>query len=261
MGCRDIEKANRVKEKICLKTGNSNINIFELDLASLTSVSKFSQDILDSVESVYAIVNNAGIFYTPPRNTIDGFEETFQVNYLSVFLLTLLLLPALRKHRDPARVVCVGSESHLQAWLFPQPEYHKAFEDSAEDRFRAYFYSKFCLTLFSWKLSNLIENSNISVHCVDPGNTETSIYRTFPTLTRKISKWIQKPIRIFVVKTPLEGAQSILHAILSEDKPPFYLRNLQEEFEIHSRLTDPILGITLWRMSRKMCGNHLHSIS
>ncbi|XP_059610287.1 retinol dehydrogenase 12-like [Phlebotomus argentipes] len=261
LACRDVKKAEIVREKISVTTGNSNIRVSELDLASLESVERFSQDILNTVESIYALVNNAGIFYSSPRNTEDGFEETFQVNYLSVFLLTLLLLPAIRRHCDPARIVNVGSEGHLHAWPFPQPEYHRVFDDSREDRFRAYFYSKFCLTLFSWRLASLSENSNISVHCVDPGSAETSIFRNFPPLVNKLSKWVQKPVRIFVVKTPHEGAQSVLHAILSPEKPPFYIRNLKEEEEIHCRLSDPLLGITLWRMSRKMCGHRLPSAS
>ncbi|XP_055692567.1 retinol dehydrogenase 13-like [Lutzomyia longipalpis] len=193
LACRDIKKAEGVRERISLATGNPNIRISELNLASLDSVLLFSREILANVESIYALVNNAGIFYASPGNTVDGFDETFQVNYLSVFLLTLLLLPALRRHRDPARIVNVGSEAHLRTWLFPQPEYHREFEDCPEDRFRAYFYSKYCLTIFSWRLAALTEHSNISVHCVDPGNTETSIYRTFPPLSNKFSKWLQKP--------------------------------------------------------------------
>ncbi|GAB0097711.1 short-chain dehydrogenase TIC 32, chloroplastic [Sergentomyia squamirostris] len=259
LACRDIQKAENLRNEISENTGNPNIQVSQLDLSSLDSVSRFTENILANIDSVYALVNNAGLFYAKPRNTEDGFEETFQVNYLSPFLLTLQLLPALRKYEHPARVINVGSKSHLHAWLFPQPEYHREFEDCPEDRFRAYFYSKFCLTLFSWKLASLLENSNISVHCIDPGNTETAIFRTFPPLANKFSFWLQKPLRIFLVKTPREGAQSIVHTLLTEETPPFYLKNLQEFPGINSRIFDPILGITLWRMSRKMCGNRLRS--
>jgi len=42
------------------------------------------------------------------RYTVDGYETSFQVNHLSHFLLLNLLLPTIKKSRDP-RVIVVGS--------------------------------------------------------------------------------------------------------------------------------------------------------
>src|SRR5206468_3830803 len=57
------------------------------------------------------LINNAGL-YTAHRNvTADGLEQTFEVNYLSGFLLTHLLLDLLKKS-SPSRIVNVSSRAH-----------------------------------------------------------------------------------------------------------------------------------------------------
>ncbi|CAK9110778.1 WW domain-containing oxidoreductase [Durusdinium trenchii] len=58
-------------------------------------------------------INDAGIV-GPSEWTADGFELVFQVDFLGHFLLTELLLPALRAGA-PARVVMVSSGAHASA--------------------------------------------------------------------------------------------------------------------------------------------------
>lgn len=61
-------------------------------------------------------VYKAGVMFTPYNETEDGFEQQWQVNYLSHFLLTSLLLPLLEAAGTPeeyARIVNVSSCAHL----------------------------------------------------------------------------------------------------------------------------------------------------
>lgn len=57
------------------------------------------------------LVNNAGIMAPPFFRTVDGLEGQMATNHLGPFLLTLLLLPRLRRC-PPARVVVVSSIAH-----------------------------------------------------------------------------------------------------------------------------------------------------
>lgn len=240
------------------ETSSHLITVEELDLTSFENITKFANRILHSYTSIYGLVNNAGIFYNPPTLTEDNFDITYQTNYLGHFLLTLLLLPLLRRHPSGSRIVNIASEAHLQPYLFPQPEFHKPFDDSAENRFRAYQYSKFCLVLFSVRLQELIRVSPITVHCVDPGNTETNIFRNFPQLSNFFLYCLQKPLRILIVKTPREGAQTVLHALTTK-YPTFYLSNLRDSDRINYRVFDPILADALWQLSRRYCQRYLTS--
>lgn len=78
----------------------------ELDLASLTSIRKFSQQVLDDFPEIHGLINNAGT-YVPMKDrafTKDGFEIHFGVNHLGHYLLTNLLLDRL-KLCSPSRFV------------------------------------------------------------------------------------------------------------------------------------------------------------
>ena len=49
---------------------------------------------------------------------------------------------------------------------------------------------------------------------VDPGSVETPIYRHFPYLQNYFLKALQKPIRYIVIRSPIQGAQTVLHCAL-----------------------------------------------
>jgi retinol dehydrogenase 14 len=57
-------------------------------------------------------INNVGGYWNTRRVTVDGFEHTFDLNHLTPFLLTNLLLHRLRQNPAPARVVTVASNAH-----------------------------------------------------------------------------------------------------------------------------------------------------
>lgn len=270
LACRDTKKANEIAQKLITTTGNHNIVVKHLDLSSLASVATFAQQFETNNSSIYALINNAGIFYAQPANTIDDIEITFQTNYLGPFLLTVLLLPALRRHitqtyvnysEQPNRIIFLSSEAHLQITSTPCPQFHAKFEDTPQNRFAAYQYSKLYLVLFAHRLNRLLEKSSnvVTVHCVDPGNTETPIFRTFPQLSDPLLFAIQKPLRLFIIKTPYEAAQSILHIVLTPNpKPPFYIKNLIECNNInYHAINDRIQSDVLWTISRNLCAKHL----
>ena len=83
------EKTKNVAENIGAK-------YFTVDFASLDSVYKLAKQIKKTLGNtpLDILVNNAGIF-SQAGKTIDGFEKTFQVNYLGPFLLTNLFLTKL----------------------------------------------------------------------------------------------------------------------------------------------------------------------
>jgi NAD(P)-dependent dehydrogenase (short-subunit alcohol dehydrogenase family) len=87
------------------------------DLASLAQVRDAATAVADATDRLDVLVNNAGVGSGEPdgrtrRESTDGYELRFAVNYLAGFLLTLRLLPLLRTRdagEGPARVVNVAS--------------------------------------------------------------------------------------------------------------------------------------------------------
>lgn len=256
---RDTNKAKLVQRHLINTTNNKNISVEHLDLQSLASVAAFANRINLAGIPIYALVNNAGIFFAPPGLTEDNLEVTFQTNYVAPFLLTLFLLPALRANPSGARIINLSSRAHLAALDLPNPQFYQPYDDSSANRFTAYQVSKFYLVLFAYRLNGILKQSGVSVHCVDPGNVETDIYRSFPPLAHPVWFALQKPIRLFCIKTPDEGAQGVLHALISPETPPFYVENLVESKAVHYRIADPGLSEAVWRTTRKMCQPHLTS--
>jgi NAD(P)-dependent dehydrogenase (short-subunit alcohol dehydrogenase family) len=85
-----------------------------LDLASLESVARFAATVIAMDRPIDLLVLNAGV-HVPWQEltTADGHELHWQVNYLSNFLLTQLLLSHTRSS-GRGQIVYIGSEAHRQ---------------------------------------------------------------------------------------------------------------------------------------------------
>lgn len=90
-----------------------NFTMMDCDLASFDSVKKFVEEFqtFKGGKPLDRLVCNAAV-YQPSLNeakwTVDGHEQQMQINFLSHFLMTSLLMNDL-KEAEKARVIMVGS--------------------------------------------------------------------------------------------------------------------------------------------------------
>lgn len=96
MACLDPEKAASLCNRIQQETGNTQIEVRRIDLASLSSVNNFTGQLLKEGRPVSRLMNNAGILTTPVRKTEDGLETIVSVNYVAPYMLTRQLLPLMQ---------------------------------------------------------------------------------------------------------------------------------------------------------------------
>src|SRR5579872_2131921 len=97
LAARNQAKAEAVQREIASATGRTDAGYIIADLTSLAQVRRLADTFKHRYRSLDVLINNAGIFMPSRVVTEDGYEATFQVNYLSQFLLTQLLLDDLRK--------------------------------------------------------------------------------------------------------------------------------------------------------------------
>ena len=73
------------------------VEFVQLDLSNLRDTKKFTIDFISKNAKLDLLVNTAGIFSPKRILTIEGFEKTFAVGYLSAYLLSTQLASILEK--------------------------------------------------------------------------------------------------------------------------------------------------------------------
>src|SRR5262249_55536801 len=141
------------------------------------------------------LVNNAGIAEKVRGVTADGHERTWQTNFLSHFLLTLLLLPALKAAPRP-RIVNVSSEGHRSGRM----DWSNLELETGYRGFRAYANTKLAQVLFTRELAR--REPALAVNAVHPGAIATGIWRAAPAFPRWVLGRILPP--------PARGAEPVV---------------------------------------------------
>jgi len=162
-------------------TGTGRATYVQADLASLQDVRALAATITSRLDRLDVLINNAGIVTTERRETVDGFERTFAINYLAAFALTNALLPLLRKSA-PSRVISLtAAVEPIGRLLFADLQRERHFGG-----LRAYSQSKKALAIYTLELARRERelNSGVSANVVDPFLVKTGLThaKTVPLL-------------------------------------------------------------------------------
>jgi NAD(P)-dependent dehydrogenase (short-subunit alcohol dehydrogenase family) len=111
---RDMAKGEQSAQRIRAAVPGADVDVMQLDLAALEDIRVFAAAFLAKGLPLHALINNAGAIGLGAQIqfTQAGFELEFGINHIGHFLLTALLLPAL-KQAAPGRVISVSSIRHI----------------------------------------------------------------------------------------------------------------------------------------------------
>jgi len=170
MACRDATRGEAARREIVRDSGNSRVSLELVDLASEASIRSFAEEFHRMYPRLDVLINNAGVYTSHREATPDGLERQFEVNYLSGFLLTHLLLDLLKKSA-PSRIVNVSSSAHGPSAMH--------FDDLQGERrysgYRAYGQSKLAQILFTRELARRLEGTGVTVNACHPGVIRTNL--------------------------------------------------------------------------------------
>ena len=206
---RNRQKGEALKQEIHRQTGNTQVTLFYGDMERLADVRRVAQEFLALKLPLHVLVNNAGVVNMPRAETPDGYEVMFGVNHLAPFLLTNLLLPAL-KAAAPSRIVIVASDAHrfVRSLNFDDLQ-------SKTVPFKGMKYygaSKLCNIYFMRELAKRLEGSGVTVNALHPGWVATGLGAN-NGLIGKILIPLQKPF----ARSPKKGAESSIYLASSPD--------------------------------------------
>lgn len=206
MACRNLVKSQPVQQQLIEKTGNTDITLLPLDLASFASIIHFAERLSQDSVVIQTLVNNAGVMNQYYSQTTDGFESAIGVNYIGTVLLTRMLLPLMH---PGSRIVTTTSLTRYigkidETFFAGSPHHYKRFE--------AYSKSKLALTLYTARLAQELLPRGIWVNAADPGVVDTDMI----TMHSWVDPLANRFFRPFI-STPQEGAVGAVFAATSPE--------------------------------------------
>jgi NAD(P)-dependent dehydrogenase (short-subunit alcohol dehydrogenase family) len=206
LACRSTARGEEARSAIAVRAPNAQIEVAELDLASLDSVRAFAERLRSEHEGIDLLVNNAGVMAAPRRRTADGFELHFGTNHLGHFALTGLLIDLL-EGREDARVVTVSSGAHR----FGRIAFDNLGGERRYFRWRAYGQSKLANLLFALELDRRLRAAASTVKSVaaHPGYAATNLQHAGPTRLDELLMLLPNKV---IAQSDEMGALPILYA-------------------------------------------------
>lgn len=248
---RNPEKSEALKFEIETEFGVS-CDFKIADLSSIQEVHQLSEELIGLKTPIDVVIHNAGVYLTKKELTSEGIEKVFMVQYLSSFMMNLLLLDKLMA-QDRARIILVNSEGHRFApWGLRIDDLN--WEKRRYSGLKSYGSAKLAQLLSMIILKEYFKDSGVTINAMHPGNVKTEtgqengpVYRWFKR------NFLDKGLRSAEISaealyylgasSELEGVNGIFFNLTKEETPAPPALDRGAAYEI-------------WEHSLKLAGFH-----
>ena len=239
---RSPERLEATLEELRSQTGSKKANSYLADLSSLDAVRNLAERILSGEDRLDVLINNAGMIARERKESEDGYELTFQVNYLSHFLLTRLLLPLL-KDSAPSRIVNVASAGQSPL------DFSNLMLERGYDAMKAYSQSKLAQVMFTFDLAEHLRGTGVTVNALHPASLMDT-------------KMVQSTFG-YTMSTVEEGTQAVARLAVSQRVEGVTGRYFDQmrEGRANRQAYDSQARDKLWALSEKLCGPLLEPVA
>jgi NAD(P)-dependent dehydrogenase (short-subunit alcohol dehydrogenase family) len=215
--CRDNQNNRNLIDKLN-KNGKAfglgKVDFIGLNLNNLHSVRQAAHQVINLFEKVDVVICNAGVMNVPYLLTQQKFEQHFQVNYLSQFLLVHLMLPSLMNSDNP-RVIfnCSKSVENAEINDIERLKAIALIKESAYNGTQSYRESKLIQMLMSKFMAGVFPEVSFASVYTGPVNTNL-ITRVYGEWFRILSlPFIGLAITLKLVKTPKKAAETFAYFV------------------------------------------------
>jgi NAD(P)-dependent dehydrogenase (short-subunit alcohol dehydrogenase family) len=196
MVARNLESGVAARERIAERLsdagreGRSRLELELCDLSDLDAVRSLAAQVLARSPELHGVLHNAAVLPGARERTDQGYELGFATNVLGPFLLTNLLMPALRAGA-PSRVVLVSSGGMYTARL----DVDDLQLDRREyDGARAYAHTKRIEVILAELWAERERGSGVSFASFHPGWVDTpGLETSLPRFHRLLRPLLRNP--------------------------------------------------------------------
>ncbi|CEH18184.1 Dehydrogenases with different specificities (related to short-chain alcohol dehydrogenases) [Ceraceosorus bombacis] len=196
-----------------------NLEWWKVDFTSFDDIKAFGEKWRSSGRVCDVLCNNAGSAMGPFIHTKDGFEFTHQVNFLAHCLVTLYVLPSMKKARAPRIVNTCSIFHHAGRLDFSNLNYEKR-QKRGLGGVMAYCDTKLYLLMWTRelqiRLSRSQEYRHVIAHGIHPGFVASNIWnlphiRALP----RILIWLLDKLTSWKAIPPQQGSLAIVNAAVN----------------------------------------------
>ena len=195
-------KTSEIQADSLEKDFGVNVKFVKADLSNMSSVAIATEKLMQMPIDVF--IHNAGA-YSIPRYICDtGYDNVFQINFISPYYMIKKLLPILRERKG--RVVAVGSIAHNYS------KSDKSNIDFASNSKASKVYGN-AKRYLMFSLYRLFESeTDVTLSITHPGISFTGITAHYPKLIFAV---IKHPMKIIFMK-PRKACLSVLKGVFEE---------------------------------------------
>jgi NAD(P)-dependent dehydrogenase (short-subunit alcohol dehydrogenase family) len=205
-------------------TGSEKLGFYLADLSSLGEVRTLAERVLTEQDRLDVLVNNAGVIAGERRESEDGYELTFAVNYLA------------------ARVVNVASAGQSPI------DFDDVMLERGYGGMKAYTQSKLAQVIFTFELAERLGASGVTVNALHPASLMDTkmVLETFGRSMSTVEEGAEATVRL-AASPELEGVTGRYFDGTREGRAE---RQAYDE-EARKRL---------WVLSEELCGRLLEPL-
>jgi NAD(P)-dependent dehydrogenase (short-subunit alcohol dehydrogenase family) len=221
-----------------IRFSNQRFHFIEVDFSDLSRVSEEIYHLTKQTISFDIIINNAGILSPPVyTKTKNGFEHTFQVNFLSHLLIDEIILSNSKNTMLP---LIVSITSPVYSWVKEVPDFN--FDRSEYKAFKSYAISKFSLALMGIHLAEKYKKDRLRCFSFNPGTFSSGIYRMqnswFQNMYRIASPFMRNPSKVAQILAEIIQQQKIFNGAVYRSKNSFKTMDYIDKETIDEFMTE-----------------------
>jgi retinol dehydrogenase 12 len=240
IAARDADKAVALQKEIEALTCITNCD-YIVDLRSLEEVRQLAATFRLRYSTLDVLINNAGVFLPTRTETEDGYETMFQVNYLSPFLLTNLLLHEVQRS-EQGRIINLSSSVYAMGKFDPdnlQSERHFSVLGT-------YAATKLFVLMFTEELAWRLKGTTVTANAVHPGIVRTRMMLQAPGALRLVSY-----LSLLFSVSPFNGARASVYLASAPEVKGIsgqYFAN-SKRADVKNKFDTPENRALLWELS------------